>query len=70
MATSNLGPEITHDEVRARLDRFESRYGVPSERLADAFRDDGGELVETDDFAEWSMAWTIWRHIQAGSRVG
>ena len=54
---------LSAEELRTRLSQFESRYGVPSERLADAFRDADGQLRETDDFLDWSQAYAAWRLI-------
>lgn len=59
-------PDMGAAEVRARLDAFEREYGVPSSRLAEAFRDERGRLVESDEFHEWDELWTMWRHT-AGS---
>lgn len=47
--------------LRAELDRFEKRYGVPSERLADAFTDPDGRLEESDDFHAWGKAWASYQ---------
>jgi hypothetical protein len=53
-------------DVRAELDVWETRYGVASERLADAFRDPAtGGLVETDDFHAWSQTYDAWLHVGA-----
>lgn len=56
---------LADEEFRARvapvLAAFEARYGLPSSRLAEAFRDEAGELVETDDFSAWDEAYSIWR---------
>lgn len=46
--------------LRARLDDFERRYSVKSERLLDAFRDEQGELIETADFHRWYSDYTAW----------
>ena len=42
-------------DLEARLRCFEERYGVPSERLGDAFADG-----ETDDLREWSGVYRTW----------
>jgi hypothetical protein len=55
---------LTPADIRAELDAWEAKYEVPSERLADAFRDSvTGELVETADFHEWSQAYDVWRRL-------
>jgi hypothetical protein len=52
---------IKPHDVRVELDARERRYGVPSERLADAFRDAAtGELVESEDYRSWSHAYELW----------
>lgn len=47
---------VTVEELERRVARWEARYGVPSERLADAFARDGS-VVEDDDYLEWSHDW-------------
>jgi hypothetical protein len=37
---------VTAEDLRSQLAEYEARFGVPSDRLADAFRRDG-ELEET-----------------------
>ena len=54
-------PDLDARDVRARLDEYENRYGVPSNRLAEAFRGADGELVESDDFHAWDELWTMWQ---------
>ncbi len=39
-------------DLRARVAAYEDRYGVPSERMFDAFTVDG-ELRETAEFQDW-----------------
>lgn len=51
------------DEIRAELDRFEAAYGVPSDRLGDAFVVEG-ELRETADFRRWDFVYACWQHAQ------
>ncbi|MGH9090319.1 MAG: hypothetical protein ACRDZR_02900 [Acidimicrobiales bacterium] len=59
--------QIGPAEVRAELDAWEAKYGVGSDRLADAFRDPAtGALVETDDFHCWSQAYDAWLRLHAG----
>ena len=50
-------------DVRAELDAWEARYGVPSDRLADAFCDTAGRPVETDDFHAWSQTYDAWLRV-------
>jgi len=47
--------------LRAELDRFEERYRLPSERLAEAFTDAEGRLDETEDFHAWGRAWASYQ---------
>jgi len=44
---------VTVKDLQKRLAEYEERYGIPSDRLADAFTADG-ELQETDEFHAWS----------------
>lgn len=44
---------VTVKDLQARLSEYEQRYGVPSDRLADAFTVNG-KLQETEDFLAWS----------------
>jgi hypothetical protein len=44
---------VTVKDLQTQLAEYEQRYGVPSNRLADAFTTDG-ELQETEDFLAWS----------------
>jgi hypothetical protein len=49
-------------DLRAQLDEFEARHGVPSERLADAFRDPRtGDLIETEEFHTWAQRYAAWQ---------
>jgi hypothetical protein len=48
-------------EARRRLDDFEQRYGVTSDRLAEAFTDATGQLVPTGAFLLWSATFERWR---------
>jgi FAD/FMN-containing dehydrogenase len=47
--------------LRAELDRFEERYQLPSERLAEAFTRADGSLDESEDFHAWDGAWTSYQ---------
>jgi hypothetical protein len=51
-------------EARRRLDDFEQRYGVSSDRLAEAFTDAAGELVETGAFLQWTATFERWRTLR------
>ena len=46
--------------LEERLAAFERRFGVPSERMADAFMQ-GGRLVETEEFRSWSEVYATVR---------
>lgn len=59
MGISTRTRHTTPDELRGRLDEFEARYGVPSSRLADAFRK--SPLRETAHFREWTAIYAAWR---------
>ncbi len=52
---------LTIADLRTRLDDFERRYSTSSERLADAFRDERGELIETADFHRWCSDYAAWK---------
>lgn len=54
-------------EARRRLDDFEQRYGVASERLAEAFTDASGRLVETGAYLQWTATYERWRQLSAPS---
>jgi hypothetical protein len=43
------------------LDGFEARYGLPSDRLVEAFLDESGNLVESDEWRAWDEAWAAWQ---------
>jgi DNA topoisomerase IB len=51
---------VTPGTLRTGLDEFERRYQVKSERLAEAFRDERGALVETEDFHRWCSTYAAW----------
>jgi hypothetical protein len=50
---------VTAEDLRSQLAEYEARFGVPSERLADAFRRDG-ELEETQEFLDWSALYSAY----------
>jgi hypothetical protein len=54
---------VTVKELETQLAEYEQRYGVPSDRLAEAFTSDG-ELRETEDFFTWS---TLYAAFQAST---
>jgi hypothetical protein len=57
--------------LQARLSEYERRYGVPSERLADAFRDvfhRDGEVRETEDFLAWSSLYAAFQALASKRR--
>lgn len=47
--------------LRGELDRFEERYGLPSDRLAEAFTGPDGDLDESEDFHAWGKAWASYQ---------
>ncbi|MFA9431773.1 hypothetical protein [Egicoccus sp. AB-alg2] len=47
-------------EARELLDDYERRYGLPSERRAEAFTDASGRLHQTGDYLLWSATWQRW----------
>jgi hypothetical protein len=51
------------DEARERLDDYERRYGVPSERLRDAFVDGDGRLRETGEYLQWLATLERWARL-------
>jgi hypothetical protein len=50
---------VTAEALRSQLAEYEARFGVPSDRLADAFRRDG-ELEETQEFLDWSALYSAY----------
>ena len=50
---------VTAEDLRSQLAEYEARFGVPSDRLADAFRRDG-ELEETQEFLDWSALYSAY----------
>ncbi|WP_130648975.1 hypothetical protein [Egicoccus halophilus] len=52
-------------EARERLDEYESRYDLPSERRAEAFTDAQGHLHQTGDYLLWTDTWQRWRALTA-----
>jgi vacuolar-type H+-ATPase catalytic subunit A/Vma1 len=51
---------LTIEAVERQLRYFEDLYGVPSERLADAFRTSDGRLKELPDFHRWSLVYAAY----------
>lgn len=56
-----LPAEEERDRLRALLDQFEARHGLPSDRLSEAFLDTDGNLVESDEWRAWDEAWAAWQ---------
>jgi hypothetical protein len=54
---SILSAEAERERLRGVLDGFEARYGLPSDRLIEAFLDEDGNLVESDDWRAWDESW-------------
>lgn len=51
---------VTLDEVREELDRFEERYGVPTERRLEVFdEDDWCFSEELDRWSKLHLMWTL-----------
>ena len=55
---------LSLNDLRARITEYEVRYGVPSERLFDAFVVDG-VFRESRDFSNWSLLYETWRDASA-----
>lgn len=47
---------VTREALSSELVSFEEKYGWPSEKLLEAFRN--GQIKEDDDFQRWSSAYT------------
>jgi hypothetical protein len=52
-------------EARAKLDDYEQRYGVASERLREAFTDASGRFRETGEYLQWVCMLERWRALTA-----
>lgn len=50
-------------DARTVLDEYERRYGVTSERLAEAFTDAAGQLHETGAYLQWRTMLDRWRQL-------
>lgn len=48
------------EAIRRNLTAYEKHYGVPSERMEEAFMR-RGKLRETEDYQRWKFLWTVWR---------
>jgi hypothetical protein len=59
---------VTVKDLQKRLAEYEERYGVPSDRLVDAFTADG-ELQETGDFHAWSALYAAFQASTAKPRI-
>ena len=53
--------EAERERLRVVLDGFEARYGLPPDRLMEAFLDEDGNLVESAEWREWDGAWVAWQ---------
>jgi hypothetical protein len=58
---------VTAEDLRSQLAEYEARFGVPSDRLADAFRRDG-QLDETQEFLDWSALYSAYLATTASSK--
>ena len=58
---SILSAEAERERLRAILDQFEARHGLPSDHLMEAFLDDEGNLVESEEWRAWDGAWAGWQ---------
>ena len=56
-----LSAGAERERLRAVLDGFEAGYGLPSDRLAEAFLGDDGSLVESAEWRAWDEAWAGWQ---------
>ena len=54
--------------IRRDLAAYEARYGVPSDRLAEAFTH-RGHLEETDDYRHWQFLWSVCRRLDRADVV-
>lgn len=51
------------DKLEARLHEYEEKYGLPSDRLAEAFR--SSPLQEDDDFHDWTLLYSAWQSVRS-----
>jgi hypothetical protein len=56
-------------DARAELDAYERTYGVPSDRLAEAFVDATGVLRETGQYVRWMSTLERWRSLTSRAAV-
>jgi hypothetical protein len=56
-------------DARAELDAYERSYGVPSDRLAEAFVDATGALRETGQYVRWTSTLERWRSLTVRAAV-
>jgi hypothetical protein len=54
----------------AHLNQYEMRYGVGSNRLAEVFTDDLGEVHESNEFRDWSLMYEEWRKLVRSAAAG
>jgi hypothetical protein len=53
------------EEARAKLDDYEQRYGVSSDRLHEAFTDASGRVRETGEYLQWVTMLERWQQLTA-----
>lgn len=58
---SIVSAEAERERLRVLLDQFETRHRLPSDRLMEAFLDDEGNLVESEEWRAWDGAWAAWQ---------
>ena len=54
-------------QIETVVHSFEEHYGLPSDRMAEAFME-AGRLVETDDLHTWSQYYASLKAARAHSR--
>lgn len=57
---------LTPEQIREELDRFEERYGLPSNRRLEAFDADG--RCDSSELDRWSDLYLAWTLVQQGRR--
>jgi hypothetical protein len=53
------------EEARVKLDDYEQRYGVSSDRLREAFPDASGRVRETGEYLQWVTTLERWQQLTA-----
>lgn len=60
MKTKPVIRHVTLDEIQAEVARFEAAHpGIGADNYVDVFRDDHGELIETEEFFQISQAYSV-----------